>query len=130
MNRKNVFQQICQHAMTMNQKAVLNDSCSYRSPSGPCLIGSLINDEHYNTEFENEGANHELVIEALKKSNVVINRHQDLDLLTEIQEAHDNIDTDDDGYSPNFKSELRHNLMYVAEKYNIPFPRFYKAIED
>jgi len=90
----------------------------------------LINDEHYNTEFENEGANHELVIEALKKSNVVINRHQDLDLLTEIQEAHDNIDTDDDGYSPNFKSELRHNLMYVAEKYNIPFPRFYKAIED
>ena len=69
MNRKNIFRQVCQHAMGMTQKAMLNDSCSYRSPSGPCLIGSLINDEHYNTEFENEGANHELVIEALKKSS-------------------------------------------------------------
>lgn len=133
MNRKNIFRQVCQNAMGMTRKAMAENDfgdpvCSYRSPFGPCLIGSLIKDEHYHEDVEMNGVEEEVVIEALKLSGVNILKKIDLEILNEIQEAHDCISNDARG--DDFKTDLRYNLMSVANKYSIPFPAFYKSIKQ
>jgi len=127
MNRKNVFRQVCQQAMGMTQKALANDFCSYRSPSGPCLIGGLITDEAYSEKLETNDIYDETIQKALKESNVIIRNDSDVCFLYSIQSAHDDIEEDEEDAS--FKQQLRQNLKYVADKYNIPFPQFYKAIK-
>jgi hypothetical protein len=128
MNRKNIFRQVCQQAMGMTQKALTNDYCSYRSPSGPCLIGGLITDEAYSEKLESNGVNEDIVQKALKESNVIIRNDFDVDFLDSIQSAHDCID--EEYKNDVFKYELRQRLKKVAQKYNIPFPKFYKEIQE
>jgi hypothetical protein len=137
MNHKNIFRQVCQRAMVMTRHAAVQDmdfdgqpygdpTCSYRSEHGPCLIGSLITDQAYHEDVEHNGVQEEVVIQALKDSNVHILDHHDVDFLAEIQDAHDGVDHKLKGYA--FQKELRENLKIVAKKYKVPFPKFYKAI--
>lgn len=127
MNRKKVFRQVCQQAMGMTQKALADDHCSYRSPSGPCLIGGLITDEAYSEKLETNDVYDDTVQRALKESNVIIRNDFDVSFLDSMQSAHDDINEEDEDVS--FKQQLRQNLKNVANKYNIPFPQFYKAIK-
>lgn len=133
MNRKNVFRQVCQNAMNMTRKAMAKNEfgdpvCSYRSPFGPCLIGSLIKDEHYHEDVEMNGVLEEVVVEALKLSGIGTLKELDLEILNEIQDAHDCISNDLRGND--FKTHLRYNLKSVANKHGIPFPAFYKSIKQ
>lgn len=134
MNRKKVFRQICERAMEMTQRAAGESKitgkvyCQYRSDSGPCLIGSIILDEHYNRNLENHGVTEDCVVEALAKSKITTSNVGDLDFLHEIQFAHDEIS---DHLEPkDFQQELREKLKIVAKKHNVPFPAFYKKIDN
>jgi len=133
MNRKKVFRQICERAMEMTQRAAGESKitgkvyCQYRSDSGPCLIGSLILDEHYNEDLEKNGVTEECIVEALAKSKITTSNVEDLDLLYEIQCAHDEIS---DHLKPKyFQQELREKLKFVAKRHKVPFPAFYKKID-
>lgn len=133
MNRKKVFRQICERAMEMTQRAAGESKitgkvyCQYRSDSGPCLIGSIILDEHYNEDLESHGVTEECIVEALAKSKITTSNVEDLDFLYEIQCAHDEIS---DHLKPKyFQQELREKLKFVAKRHKVPFPAFYKKID-
>lgn len=133
MNRKKVFRQICERAIEMTQRAAGESKitgevyCQYRSDSGPCLIGSIILDEHYNEDLENHGVTEDCVVEALAKSKITTSNVGDLDFLYEIQCAHDEIS---DHLKPKyFQQELREKLKFVAKRHKVPFPAFYKKID-
>lgn len=137
MNRKNVFRKVCERAMVMTRHAATQDldfegqpygepTCAYRSNFGPCLIGHLITDDAYNEDIEHNGIDEDVVIEALKASGIVLDNKNDIDLLNDIQKAHDSVSFSLKGHE--FKRTLRQHLKYVAKNHSIPFPKFYKAI--
>lgn len=129
MNKRNVFHQICKHAMSMENQAITEDGTAcYRSPLGPCLIGALIDDKNYSKELELHTVENVVVLDAIERSGISIRYDYEVYLLVDIQTAHDDIIKETTGNA--FKKKLRENLMSVAIDNNIPFPRFYKAIED
>lgn len=66
------------------------DQCAYRAPDGSkCLIGHLIDDEHYSDSLEGLGANDPPVIEALSGS-LGVDVHHLAPILRRLQECHDN----------------------------------------
>lgn len=138
MNRKNVFRKVCERAMVMTRHAATQDldlqgqpygepTCAYRSHFGPCLIGHLITDEAYHEDIEHNGIEEDVVTTALEESGIHIKNQEDITLLEDIQTAHDSVPLDLKGYE--FQKYLRNNLKHVAQSHNIPFPKFYKAIE-
>lgn len=114
-----VFERVYAYAKTVT-KAAINDegTCLYRSPVGPCLIGSLIKDEFYSEGLEGSHATTNVVLEALRKSGINL---EDEGFLLAIQCAHDEVvmgGSEGDELNP----ELISNLKAVADKYKLEIP--------
>jgi len=93
--------------------------CLYRGPDDlKCSVGHLLTDEEAD-KIGNISAPDlkEMVDESLKNSEVMPNRfHPHLDLLIELQEAHD--DAEDDNFVTGFLTRAAE----VACKYNLEMP--------
>lgn len=114
-----VFDRVYAYAKTMKVPAVNEEgSCRYRSPNGPCLIGSLIKDKFYSEDFEGQHATTDEVLEALRKSGINL---EDDNFLLNLQVAHDEV-VMDGVEGGEFNPELISNLKAVAEKYKLEIP--------
>lgn len=93
MDKQKIFDLVVEHSKTMKQVAFVDGACAYRSPTGPCLIGALIKDEHYLDVIEGKTADHIYVIKALNQSGFKIDRDdgEERDFLENLQECHDQI---------------------------------------
>lgn len=114
-----VFDRVYAYAKTVT-KAAINDegTCLYRSPVGPCLIGSLIKDEFYSEGLEGSYATTNVVLEALRKSGINL---EDENFLLVIQCAHDEV-VMEGSVESNFNQELISNLKAVADQYKLEIP--------
>lgn len=123
MDRQEVFNRIVKHARGMVQKATSesnHNTCLYRSQSGPCLIGSLIEDKWYTNDIEYLSADEEVVLLALENSGIDITGEGDAHFLQKIQMLHDDIE--DELPTAVFKSTLIENLKVFAEENDLVFP--------
>jgi hypothetical protein len=116
MTKQEIFNRVWAHAQTMTERAVVEgafggESCRYRSPTGPCLIGALIPDELYNPEFEGLPVS-QLLNDGLLDYEIFkdISRRF-LDLL---QACHDNAET---------MEEVRENLRAFAHVRSLTIPK-------
>lgn len=93
MDKQKIFDLVVEHAKTMTRVAFVDGACAYRSPTGPCLIGALIKDEHYLDVIEGKTAEHNYVIKALNQSGFKIDRDdvEARDFLQTLQACHDQI---------------------------------------
>lgn len=113
------FDLVYAYAKTMKEPAINDqENCCYRSPNGPCLIGSLIKDEFYHEGIEDKHAGTKEVIEVLKKSGIFM---EDDHFLLSLQTAHDDV-VIDGCEEISFNAGLLKNLNLVAEEYNLVIP--------
>lgn len=122
MDRQDVFNRVYKHALSMQAPAIDpedDNNCKYRSPTGPCLIGSLITDEAYNLDIEHMGADAALVCLALEKSGVEVKDSSDEKFLTRLQATHDmsTIHWEITG-----KEYMLEGLREIAESYSLEVP--------
>lgn len=114
-----VFDRVYAYAKTMKVPAINEEgSCRYRSPNGPCLIGSLIKDEFYNEYLEAQHATTKTVLWALIQSGINL---EDENILLALQTAHDEV-VMGGSEGGEFNPELISNLKAVAEKYKLEIP--------
>lgn len=119
LTNQEVFDRVYTYAKTMKVPATDGiGNCLYRSPNGPCLIGSLIKDEFYTKYLEDQHATTKIVIEALRLSGIKLD---DNELLRSLQAAHDEvvmqICSDHE-----FNLNLIYKLKLVAERYKLEIP--------
>lgn len=92
MNKQEVYNKVRAHLLTQRARSVLADcpagmACAYRGVGGlKCAIGCLIEDKHYDPEFERFGVGKTSVRDALRLSGVAY----DVDFLSALQVIHDN----------------------------------------
>lgn len=114
-----VFDRVYSYAKTMKAPATNEEGhCLYRSPNGPCLIGSLIKDEFYDKHLEAQHATTESVLNALIQSGISL---EDDNFLLALQSAHDEVvlcGTEGGEFNP----ELIASLKAVANNYNLEVP--------
>lgn len=119
LSNQEVFDRVYTYAKTMKNPAINEEgNCLYRSPNGPCLIGSLIKDEFYHECLEDQHTGTENVIEALRQSGIVL---EDTEFLQMLQTAHDEV-VMDSSEDENFNLELIANLKAIAKKYKLEIP--------
>jgi hypothetical protein len=118
LSNQEVFDRVYDYAKTMKQPARNEQgTCLYRSPNGPCLIGSLIKDEFYSENLEHQHTRTTGVLMALKSSGIEM---KDFQILGDLQETHDQIFTF--GNNKIFNQDLLNNLKAVATKYKLEIP--------
>lgn len=114
-----VFDRVYTYAKTVTKAAVNEEgTCLYRSPVGPCLIGSLIKDEFYHECLEGQHATTANVLKALSQSGINL---EDENFLLAIQTAHDEVvmaGSEGDEFNP----ELISNLKSIAAQYKLEIP--------
>jgi hypothetical protein len=115
MTKQEIFNRVWAHAQTMTERAVVKgkiggESCRYRSPTGPCLIGALIPDELYNPEFEGLPAS-QLLDDGLLDYEPFKNIPGRF--LDSLQACHDNAET---------MEEVRENLRAFAHVGSLTVP--------
>lgn len=95
-------------------------SCRYRNPDGLCCaVGFLIDDEHCREGLEKNPANNSEVINAVLASNPEITSEQlNVDMLRELQNAHDQSSMEEDDFVELFHSDA----IKVARKYGLEMP--------
>ena len=123
MDKQKVFDLVVAQAKTMKRQAFgsTNDMCMYRSPTGPCLIGSLIKDEHYKPNLEGNTADAAVVINALADSGIDATSQEDSDFLAQLQYCHDMLRKELVGAA--FQSSLLKKLRVFATTNNLAFPK-------
>ena len=140
MTAQQVFDTVREHLLSMDGPALGPDTndCAYRGENGSrCAIGRLIDDEHYCADMEGatiddpypdrdedpdaEPVGVELVWDALYASGVDVSR--DLDLLTELQRAHDADHLSRNASSAQWKAHVRRELGRIAHEYKLKIPR-------
>lgn len=91
--RQGVFNLVATHLMIQQRPSASDEAAMYRGPDGlQCAIGCLIHDEHYSPALEGKtlirtGA----VFHALTDSGVATDEYGMYSLLSELQEAHDDV---------------------------------------
>lgn len=125
MSRQEIFDKVCQRAMEMEFQTI-----GYRSVNGPCLIGVLIKDEHYNPSLEGFSVRSENVINALLLSGVSnIGEPMEFSFLDRIQDAHDAIkETPENNFGElgsYFKYNLHENLLKISWDFEAKIPADY-----
>jgi len=125
MSRQEIFDKVCQRAMEMEFQTI-----GYRSVNGPCLIGILIKDEHYNPSLEGFSVRSENVINALLLSGVSnIGEPMEFSFLDRIQDAHDTIkETPENTFGElgsYFKYNLHENLLKISWDFEVEMPADY-----
>jgi hypothetical protein len=110
MGMNEVFNKVSAHLLKQNAKSVAFDNaCMYKSWLGlSCAVGCLIDDEHYNSEFEEEGCDNPLVVDALAKSGVDVTGNT-IGLLHSLQTCHDDYEV----------HEWEAELMRIARWYDV-----------
>ena len=91
-NLQEIFDKTAKHLIKQKVASVsMPDAmCAYRDPNGnKCAVGKWIKKKHYNEFMEGSTIDCEEVQEALTKSRVNAKNEKVLDLLTKLQEAHD-----------------------------------------
>lgn len=116
MNIQQVFDRAVQHMLTQNRQSTLYVSsrtiCAYRGSEGAkCVIGALIDDEHYRLNLEDTGYLNPLVPEALRLSGVDVDEDATGALLGALQNLHDGFPTEDWGTG----------LHGIAARYGLEF---------
>lgn len=94
-----VFNYVKEHLLKQNEKSLdpWSLSCYYRAQKENgdvlmCAVGCLIDDNYYSDEFENSSPSDIRVRAAIEKS--IINWGYNVDLLSELQNIHDEYDPD------------------------------------
>ncbi|OXC72393.1 hypothetical protein BSU04_42975 [Caballeronia sordidicola] len=103
LSAKEIYERVSAHLLT--QRAVSEDengSCRLRGGDGrKCAIGSLIRDDLYCLDIEGVGiayyrhARDGALLRALYASNVDAYDDQIVELLTELEDLHDNVNVDE-----------------------------------
>lgn len=117
MKKKEVFIKMAEHLLNQGSKSTENGNfssdCLYRAPNGnKCAVGALINDEYYEEGLEGKTIDDKIVQQAVSASLESPLTKEDIDLLVDMQEAHDYDIIDDD-----FKSSCVKALDRVAENW-------------
>lgn len=120
LSNQEVFDRVYTYAKTMKKPAINeHGTCLYRSPNGPCLIGSLIKDEFYSENLEHQHARTNAVMIALMNSGIEM---KDVHILGDLQETHDQV------VAMGYKKEEEFNLLLidslkgVAKKMGLEIP--------
>ncbi len=93
MNNQLLFDRVTNHLLTQRQCSEGDGSCLYRGPNGlKCAVGVLIEDEYYDPEMETNSPKNDLVRKALEKSLGEKMTLDNISLLTNLQDIHDNVD--------------------------------------
>lgn len=101
ITKQQIFDKVAAHLLQQNAQSVSGAQCMYRSPNGlMCAVGCLIDNEHYNPEFESLACTAMPVIDALRKSNIIsdkdfkdrIEPKSTINMLRTIQNMHDSND--------------------------------------
>lgn len=115
-NRQEIFNIICERALQLNSKIT-----DYRTENGPCLVGVLINDEHYEAHMENISVRSSVVFNALILSGLK-DPEENYDFVVRIQEANDFAEgTEGIGYQRNLFEELEK----ISWDFEVKIPDFY-----
>lgn len=102
LSAKEIYERVSAHLLA--QRAVSEDengSCRLRGGGRKCAIGSLIHDDLYCSDIEGVGiayyrhARDGALLRALYASNVDVHNEQIVELLTELEELHDNTHVDE-----------------------------------
>lgn len=103
LNTKEIYERVSAHLLT--QQAVSEDengTCRLHGDNGrQCAIGSLIHDEVYRPEIEGVGISYYqntcdgALLQALYASDVNVYDETIIELLTELEEVHDNAQVDE-----------------------------------
>jgi hypothetical protein len=84
---REVFDFVKNHLLTQNERSMINGVCQYRGNSGlKCAVGCLIDNVHYDKDFENQAAYNQSVKSAVQAS---IGFEPDNSLLCALQGVHD-----------------------------------------
>ena len=113
MKKKEVFIRMAEHLFEQGERAIAADVCLYRSHNGnKCAVGALIDDKYYDLSFEGKSIDDKSVQEAVSNSLGSPLTKDDVDLLAEMQDAHDYEIADD-----YFKDSCVEALDKIAEKW-------------
>jgi hypothetical protein len=99
MNKREIFDHVKNHLIKQGKPSVIQNknnskfvefNCAYRGTNGTsCAVGCLIKDEYYSEELEGRLVEAEIVCQALSKSIGREINNEDIELLLELQELHD-----------------------------------------
>lgn len=94
MNNQEIFDHVVHHLFKQGGPAIGVEGsypgCAYRGANGTsCAVGCLIKDEFYHPSFEGAGADDITVVQAVQKSLGRILDYKDVNLLCDLQSAHD-----------------------------------------
>jgi hypothetical protein len=115
--KQRLFGIATKHLLTQGvQSRNANGNCLYRGPNGlKCVVGAMINDEHYDPSFENERADHVKVLNAVCASQGVslsdIGVHGER-FLFKLQILHDDIDPEEWGRALS-EMALDHGIAFI-----------------
>lgn len=91
LTKKEIFEKVEKHLLKQNGKSLQNNSCAYRGDNGrKSSAGCLINDEFYQSHFEEQSRTNPEIIEALIKSGIDMKDMSIYYLVRRLQVIHDN----------------------------------------
>ena len=96
--KQQMFNDILVHSRKQNRKAMLGDTCVYRTDDGrKCFVGALILDEFYTPDCERWSLTslRTVLSAALRKSGIDTNDSGSIQLLRDLQCIHDYYDIDE-----------------------------------
>lgn len=116
MNIKEQAQAAIDAVIEQGAKSTYGNSCMYRSDAGCCVVGHMITDEVYCHGLEQHAVTMGSVIEAVEESIGLTLTSEDLELLKDLQRAHDS--TSDDGdFVESFKKKAE-AVMRISYEHN------------
>lgn len=124
MTTQDIFNKSVLGVVKQGKQSGEGQTCSYRTGDLKCVVGHLIDDEHYNTDLEGYGFNNDQVLSAVEKS---IGRDISGDencLLGDLQDLHDFKPPDIKTSDADFIDYFKITSAIVAKKYSLTMPEF------
>lgn len=120
MNNQEVFDKVYKHLVSQGKRSKIWDglNCAYRGANGlTCSIGCLIPDADYSPDIEGH-----VVANAIALSSALHNLFTgvQVDLLSKLQWAHDDLSNFDDF---GVTSHLHYFMNEIAETYKLKLPK-------
>jgi len=121
MNTQELFDKMCAHLIKQDAPSILlglDKTCAYRGENGTmCAIGCLIDGKFYTSNLECRSIYHEKVRLAVENSIGRVLEDKDLEILEEMQCAHDCAAVKD-----NFRGHLWPKVNEIAQVFKLNMP--------